>query len=529
MKKYLLIIFILSTVAIWPYLSRGFPQTHDGEWMIIRFSAFHQTLRSGQFPVRFVDRLNNNYGYPVVNFLYPLPFYLAEIPKLTGFGFTGSIKTLFAVSSIVSAFSAFWFLSQKFSKIASLAGTVVYLYIPYRFADLFVRGSVGENLAFVFIPLCFGAILKIKKGEKKYLPVLSITAAALILSHNVIAILFLPLLVAFTFLTLKNDKMKAILMVALGIASSAFFWLPAIYDLPYVRLSQIKVSEITNHLVPITKIIVPSWGYGPNPNAADGISVQLGIVSLFLLASATTAVVFSKKRENIMLLFIALYFIIFFLMTKHSAFFWEKIPIVDVIQFPWRLLSVIVFISAFLAAMLTDYSEKKKSVAILLILGSIFSTFLYTFPSKLVYFPDDYYQTNEDTTTVRDEYLPLWVKQEANERAATKIEIPQTAKAESIRIRPAKYMAKITASEEITLTVNTIYFPGWRASVDNMNAAIDYQNPKGLITFKLPKGQHDVIIKYGKTPVHLLAELVSISSLIVTGFLFSRWRRKNFS
>src|SRR3989344_6542362 len=101
MKKHLILLIFVSLIALWPFFKKGFFESHDGEWMVIRFSAFHQTLAAGQFPVRFVDRLNNNYGFPVTNFLYPLPFYLSEIPKALGFGFVDSVKITF-ISSTVS-------------------------------------------------------------------------------------------------------------------------------------------------------------------------------------------------------------------------------------------------------------------------------------------------------------------------------------------------------------------------------------------------------------------------------------------
>ena len=160
--------------------------------MVIRFSAFHQALRSGQFPVRFVDRLNNNYGYPVFNYLYPMPFYLAEIPKLIGFNFTQSIKLVFILSTVISAIAMYWALSIKFSPTASLVGSTLYIFSPYRFLDNYVRGSLGEIVSFVFLPLILGCIFQVEKGNKKYFPLLSASVAGLILSHNVIAFFSIP-------------------------------------------------------------------------------------------------------------------------------------------------------------------------------------------------------------------------------------------------------------------------------------------------------------------------------------------------
>src|SRR3989344_5861086 len=138
-KFQIYLIIVLSLIALWPFFKPGYFESHDGEWMVIRFSAFHQTLTNGQVPVRFVDRLNNNYGYPVFNFLYPLPFYLAEIPRILGFGFVDSIKIVFVVSTVASAVAMFWALSQVFNKWAVFAGMVLYIFVPYRFVYLYVR------------------------------------------------------------------------------------------------------------------------------------------------------------------------------------------------------------------------------------------------------------------------------------------------------------------------------------------------------------------------------------------------------
>src|SRR6266498_4351646 len=67
----LLFIILFSLPAILPLLHPGFFSTDDGEWMIIRLSAFYPAFADGQFPVRFMERLNFGYGYPVAEFLYP--------------------------------------------------------------------------------------------------------------------------------------------------------------------------------------------------------------------------------------------------------------------------------------------------------------------------------------------------------------------------------------------------------------------------------------------------------------------------
>jgi len=528
-KKYLFIILFLSLLALWPFFKKGYFETHDGQWWIIRFSAFHQTLVAGQFPVRFVDRLNNNYGYPVLNFDYPLPFYLAEVPKIIGFGFADSIKIVFVASAIFSSIAMYWALSQVFSNEAALAGSILYLYTPYRFVDLYVRGSIGENLAFAIAPVILGLILKLRKGNDIFLPFLAISIASLVLAHNVMAFLYLPALFIIALIMLKS-KIKVIVSFFAGLAVSSFFWIPAIYDLQYIRLSRINVSNISDHLVFLKYLFVPNWGYGPIPKTAssNGLSVQIGLVSFCVIILSIYIAFKNRDKLRIIWFLVTTVCISIFLMTKTSMWFWLNVPFAYIIQFPWRLLGYIIFSVSILGAYVIDVSNKRKFAAYLIILASIISTIFYIRPEHFNNLPDSYYSTNESTSTINDEYMPIWVLEKPERRALQKIEVEAPGEIVSSDIKPAKYQALIRTPNEVDVKVNTIYFPGWQVDVDGTRQTIDYQNKHGLITFPLPKGRHEVIIKYGKTPVHLASEIMSLLALIGTGgYLYFLWRRQN--
>lgn len=528
MKKWLLLLFAISLVSIWPFFKKGYFTSHDGEWMVIRFSAFHQTLASGQFPVRFVDRLNNNYGYPVLNFLYPLPFYLAEVPRALGFSFVDSIKIIFAVSTVFSAFAMFWALCQIFSKEASFFGAIIYLFTPYRFVDLYVRGSLGENLAFSLVPIVFGAILKIAGGKQIFLPILSLAVGLLILAHNVIAAFFLPLFILCAAI-LINDKRKVILPFILGILISAFFWVPALYDLQYVKLSQIKVSNVSDHLVDFLKLIIPFWGFGPNPNGVNPLPVQIGVAAIAIFIYSLY-LRFKFKIKNLLFdIFLLIFVFILFLMMKYSLFIWLNVPFADIIQFPWRLLAVIVFITAYLAAFSINLLKKKTLPVMLLVLAAVFSTITYIKPETFVDRGDGFYATNEDTTTVRDEYLPLWINERPETRANQKLELQGEGVILASVIKPVHYEAVLESDGDSSLKINTIYFPGWLAKVDGKRTTVN-KNDDGLMVLGLPEGKHKVIIYYNGTLVHRLSEVISLLAILASIFYlrFFLWRRQNF-
>lgn len=526
MKKYYLIILIVSAVALWPFFKKGYFTSHDGEWMVIRFSAFHQTLRAGQMPVRFVDRLNNNYGYPVLNFLYPLPFYLSEIPKTVGFGFVDSVKITFIVSTLISSIGMLWALSQKFTKVASFAGSIIYIYSPYRFVDLYVRGSLGENLAFAILPLILGSIFKISSGEKKYLPLLSISVALLVLAHNVLAILFLPIFAILALILIRNNRLSIFGYFALGIFIASFFWLSALWDLQFVRLSQINISDPTQHLVPISKLIYSNWNFGPIPKELDGFSAQIGILTASLLLFAIYIKIKWHDKTWFLNFSLASILMSIFLITPLSTYLWQEVPFVDIIQYPWRILAVIVFSSALLTAYLVQRSDR-KILGFAVALVAVLLTASYTIPFQFVHRTDGFYSTNEDSTTIKDEYLPLWVESKL-QRANNKIHFDTQVEVLEKDVRAANYKYELNSSSDTLTTINTIYFPGFVAQVDSRTVPIKYEKPNGLISFQLPKGRHEVIIKYTRSPVHLASEIISLIALSSATFLFFKlWRKQN--
>lgn len=519
----ILSLLILSLSILIPLFKPGFYKSDDGEWMIIRLSAFHSTLASGQFPVRFVERLNNNYGYPVSNFLYPLPFYLAEIPYMIFQNFTLSIKVVFIASTIFSTIFMYWALALRFSSAASLIGAVVYLLFPYRLINLYSRGSLGEVVALSILPIILGSIIKISEGKNAYHPILAICVFSLITAHNVIAALFVPITLLFVYIFAKNEYKITLFSVAQGVALASFFWIPALLDLKYVRLSQIDISKPSEYLASIFMILSP-WSNELSPTRAYAFT---GILPIFLIAY----VIYLKRHKKLNLMVKASIIIIIFnviLMSEFSRIIWNYLPFISVIQFPWRLTSIVMFFSSLLATYIV-HETKGVAVKFTIIALLIISALPFLTPKQYVHREDSYYYTNEDTTTVKDEYLPLWVGEKPAGRALSKFQPDETLTITDEIIKGSTYSANVSTNSNTNLTINTIYFPGHQAFVDDKQVTIKPSARHGLITVELPEGIHKVIIKYGKTRVHLLSELLSIAALATVAIsILYLWRKQNF-
>lgn len=501
-KNILTVLFLIlvSIPSVFSLLNSGFFQSDDGEWMIVRFSAFHQAFRDGQFPVRFLGRLNNGYGYPVANFLYPGFMYAGEFIRLSGFDFVNTIKIIFGFSLVGSAVFAYFWLSKLFNKTSAFFGALFYLYTPYHLFDFYKRGSIGEILALAVLPFILWQI------ERKSLFWISSGIGFIILSHNTLALLFMPVIILYALLKYKKSFIFYFLSFTLGLGLSSFFWIPAISELSYTRFSSTVVSDFRDYFASMELI---------------------GFSTIFILSLSSffTFNIFlnkEKSKQKLILnkMFILMSVLAFFsilLSSKISLPIWNLIPS-SFVQFPFRLLSYLPVALAFLAAYIVFNLDNKKRVivSVFFIIILFISSFPYLRPAGFFDKGDPFYATNEGTTTVQDEYLPKWVKEKPAEHFKNKVEI-MTGKGE---IKGLVYSSnKITfnavSNSDTKIKINTIFYPGWQAFANNRELDVQYSNKEGVMELSLPKGENSVKLIFSETPLRLFADILSVLSFLI--------------
>ncbi len=530
-NKWIIFLIFLALPGIAAFFHPGFFPSHDGEWMVVRFSDFHRSLMDGQFPVRWAGRLNFGYGYPVFNFLYPGTFYFAEIFHLLKFNFVDSIKLVFVTSFILSGVFMYLFAKELWGKVGGLVSAVLYLYTPYRFVDMYVRGSLGESVAFMFPPLIFLAITKLNssviaslslpkakqsmkglprryapRNDKVWICLGALGLAGLITAHNVIAYLFLPIICLYILIS-KRQITNNLITVFLGLGLSAFFWIPALWDKQYTVFDLVTISDFSKNFPSLKELIIPSWGYGPsNPGNPDAMSFQIGIVNILILLF----VIIRKNIKNIFWILVTL--IAIFFMTSYSKSLWQYIPGLTLIQFPWRILAAVTFLSAVLAG-----AVRNKYLRIVIIIMAIAFNFLYLCPSGFVNRGEGYYYTNDDTTTVQNEYLPRQAKNLPRTSAEQKVDIIEgEGKIENI-VSNSKITKFTYTGTKGQIKINTVFFPGWDVFINNKKQDITVDK-NGLINFETENGKNQIRVVFTETPIRIIADIISLLSLL--GLLF---------
>lgn len=520
---YIVIGIVLLLPVILPYFKPGYFPSHDGEWAVVRAGEMFREVRDMQFPPRYSAALNFGYGYPLFNFAYPFPYYLATILHVVHIGFVDSIKVIFA-SSVIGSFLGMFFLSLYFwkSRKAALASALLYVYLPYRFVDLYVRGSIGESLAFSFYPFLLLSLLFIasKKTRNVGIVCTAILIPMLATTHNISAvffgIIFIVYIMALLIAHKSKDAMYSLLAVGWGGLLSAYFIVPALIEKANIKLSRTPIADRNLYFVTVGKLTIPTWGYG-TPTDSNPFTYQIGLPQLAAFIVSLFAWNKVKNFEKtIFVSYLVLIVIFICMMFPFSSSLWT-LPLLSEINYPWTLLLPIGFLICFIVGAI---GRLKIGGNLLLALAaiSIVMYIPYVKPITVNNFSDDYYITNEATTTSSNELMPLWVKKIPTQHFDKKIVSTGPITDERVQSNKISFQAILDTSEK--LSINQIYYPGWRAYNNGVEQEIMYKNAEGIMTINLPSGKNNVVFAFTETPLRFTSNIVSlIAGIGVVGFL----------
>ena len=505
--------------------------SHDTVTHAARSAMYANAISDGQLLPRWAEYANYGFGSPFFIFYYPLTGYMTALLYLSGVSIESSLLLISALCFIIGpVFFYLW--TKKLFKSEEIAffSSIFFLVLPNRFLTLHVRGGIGELLDFSLLPLIFYCIEKFR--DKKVIQtvfLLSISYALLVLSHNGISLMFTPIILLYSIF--RKSFIKTAFSLGFGLLLSAFFWIPALFEAKYTAGLHYFGNMYAEHFAPITSFIYSPWGFGPDVNKAGGLSPQIGIFGFLILASVLYLLLKQKlqSEKRVVLFWIFCFVAGLFMATSYSDVLWKNSDFLKKFQFPWRFISIPSFVVAVLFPYVLLRIKNKQVIVILMAIILLFST-QFMGVSKSIHYPDSYYFAYEGSTYFHNEGTTIWSAGDPSKRAKSQIElIGGEAEINNVLKKGILHSFEINSKTPSIVLDNTIYFPGWEAYVDGEKTIIEYQDPnnRGLITFNVPEGKHQVVVKFGETKLRLLSNILSTVGIIgFATFGISLWRNK---
>ncbi|MFQ6099789.1 MAG: glycosyltransferase family 39 protein [Anaerolineae bacterium] len=544
-------LFILLLPALQPLFTADFTCGYDNGFHLWRAVQVEHLLRQGVLFSRWAPDMAHGFGYPLFDFAAPASAYGAALLRLLGLPWPWALNLAFALGWVLAAYTVYLFVSDLFDRYAGLVAAVLYTYVPFHAYDVFYRGGLSQSSAWLFPPLILWAL---RRADRRVgFAVTGLSFAGLILTHNAFALLFAPLLLAYL-LVVGYQKGRGValwggLALLVGLGLSAFFWLPALADLRFVhseRLSGAWVFEYANNFLPLEQLFALPRNADPtliNDSPARGlglIPVLLAVVGLLALRD--------RWRRLQVAFFAGALAVCLFLILPVSRPVWDHLPLLQRVQFPWRLVGPATLCAAVLAGAATNLlayqptdlptrSPRRLSLMIhvFLILLLILAHLGWFYPRHCSP-PGDISITgmigwerasHTVGTTAKGEYMPVWVHGMPEDPALDAayatgdavIRLPPESLPEGARVFSADY-GPLDATVELESPVPfrarylAFYYPGWRVTVDDNLIPIAPTDSEGLISFDVPAGRHTIRVRFGETPLRLAADALSLVALV---------------
>ncbi len=543
------IILLASVLAGRELLSPGYFFPHDN-LLVMRQLQMEKCFRDGQIPCRWVPDMGYGHGYPLFNFYPPLPYLFGLVIRLSGVSLVGTVKTLFLASLALSGWGMYLLAGRIFGRPAGVMAAIFYVWSPYYAVDIFVRGALNESWALIFFPFIFlSAFQLIRGGEPgkssglyrlRWTLLLALSWFGLLASHNLMVMVFAPFfLVWCIFWVMKLrarsglPSLTAACFWALGL--SAFFTLPALFEHRYTHLRTALAGyyHYSNHFADLDRLLFSRfWGYGPSfRGGATEMSFQIGhlhwVISLAVIAFFIREV-FRKKISPVTAsaaLTAVVGWCYAFLIHHRSELIWRAIGPLAYLQFPWRLLAVVIFSFSFAAAFLIRRAGRFAWPSALAA-GAVLIAFNWNYFSPAegmkAGMTDRELLSGDSWQAQRKggiyDYLPVG--------AATAPDRPPDKPAEFVEGRGRVIgeetgtdwfnLTAAVESDKSSLRINIFDFPGWRVYVDGnpVEHHIPADEQWGRIRLELPAGIHRVEGRFEKTPVRRAADYLSLLSWV---------------
>ena len=396
---------LLALIAAAPLWGPGMVNTRgggDSPFLLQRTLDMAENLRHGIFPARWMAHAAYDLGCPFFNHYAALPYYLSGGLTAAGLSPLLAIQATQTLGFVLAALAmALWARRLYRNQAAVLLATVAYTYAPFHLVNVYVRGdSLSEFYAFVWYPLILWTLDRLaEKPARGRVAAAALAYGALILTHNVSALIFSPFALLYAFVARSGDRPQRLFTeqtsnakhqipawgtllapFVLGILLTAWFWAPAIGELGYGQLGPEFTAgyfHYSNHFRGLD-LVQPAllFDYSVAGNVSEAGPFAMGLVQAALALVGAGVLVKSQKSKvkgqkskvkshatrNTHYVFLLLGLLVStFMITPLSAPLWEHLPLLATTQFPWRFLSVQALFTAAVTGVLGTVLQQKKS------------------------------------------------------------------------------------------------------------------------------------------------------------------------
>lgn len=497
-NKILFIVFVLflTFLSSFNLLHKGIIFNHDINFHLHRIIALTDSIRIHKYIPVYFNYLNG-FGYGNGLFYPDIFLYIPACLNYIGLSIEHSYKifvVLINLLSILTMYLCVIRITKK--KYCAYTSMILYSCSIYRLIDLVERGSLGEMMSFIFIPLVILGLYEILYGEDKKNILLSLGLIGLCLSHVITLYLIcisIGIIVLINIKCLKDKKrlFNLLFNIVISMAVTSFFWMPMLEQVFSNKFNFLANSaDFYNNVVPIAALFIDF----PLTNmfkvwvpSGIGLVYYYGIYKHFKLR-IKDKFLFSIYTVGTLSIVMAVFKLVWKIDVLKRIF--------NIIQFPWRFYIIATsFLTIGLSIVIKKFNKNViKIIIIYTVVIFMGNSLLYTFNAYLTDLTHD--------EIMLGEYLPKdFNMNTVNEYNNKDISYERIDEVTKIKINNRKE----------SIEAPLIYYKGYKACSDKCYEVFKTEN--GLLGIKTNNELDTINVKYEGTSLQKISKYISLVSI----------------
>jgi hypothetical protein len=528
-----LLIAIAATLAVLPIAFQGNPWGHDVNLHLRGWMDAAQQFHEGTLFPRWVAGANMGFGEPFFIFYPPLS-------RLIGVAL-GLLLPWKIVSGVyiwlmlMLAGVAMWICAREWlSPSDALVASLLFAVNPYLLIVAYKRGNYADLLAGALFPLIVWGGMRMGYAPARTALPLSAAFAALWLSDLPAAVVASYSLAGLLVLNaIIYRSLRPLFFGALAIVSAfggiAFFLLPAAWERRWVSIAEaVRLEWAPENNFLFTHRNLPQYVV---------FNRALSYIAVFLIVATVIAALLARRLRHdqapVWLSLAILGGVSTFMMFPPSFFLYEALPEMRYVEFPWRWLSVLCVVTAFLVAAAISQARRKwiawatTGVAVAFVGAFIIHTVTWDHAHYLEGLIADAHSPSGYPIRFGDWSNPLGSQREKLDKAAPLVATDpgQAAQIQIEQWQGERKMFSVEAAQPLLLRLRLLSYPAWQAKLNGTAIRLQTDPDLGQMLVPVPAGSSNVEIDFGRTWDRTLGNIVSLMT-ILTCVPLMLWLRK---
>jgi hypothetical protein len=555
-----ILLVVAVAVGLWMPLSAvDWFWGHEKASYIYRTVEWATEMRRGLLYPRWSPDLYGGYGSPLFMFYAPVPYGSAGVLTALFLDPATALKVVALAMSVISGLGMYALVfGETRQRDAALLGALAYLATPYRIADLFVRGDIGEFSVLALLPIAVALYRAIafeaRPRRARWLAAgAAVSHALVIMTHPILGFwstVMLGLIVVATATGLVCRGMWRRALFSMGALACAP-GLAAVYVLPAMVYRSAAHTDImaTGWSNPQHQWIL--WEnlftkdvpfYSPN-------FFRVGSLIVVALVAVLVGLALNLRKGRRAVGWMALSLALVALTLPQGSWFWMPglIPTAQFVQFPWRMLGPAILTASvalgigFAAASERWGTQLRNGIAIAAGAAMLFGwawPFVTLIPMNTQGVPNTSDALRQGVYAAMDEdgYLPRTAPSAPTSPRHELVLSTEGASAADVISDGSRHELTVRAEHGGAIALLALHaFPGWTVETVSGPGRVTMDfDARGLLRLHLPAaGSYRLRVWYASPPAERAGLLVSTSSalllvlLLAYGPLLSWWRSRS--